>query len=90
MEIFIPSMFHLFLLQHIFFISETNQCSPNPCKNGGTCTDRNGKYECTCTIGFKGLTCEGRAIHTSRSAPSKQLFMFKIVQNLEIYKYAFL
>lgn len=46
----------------LFCLAETNQCSPNPCKNGGTCTERSGKFECTCTIGFKGLTCEGNSV----------------------------
>ena len=39
---------------------EINLCLPNPCKNGATCTERvGGRYECTCPIGYKGITCEG-------------------------------
>ena len=49
--------------QFFFFNnSEVNQCSPSPCKNGGTCSERNNRFECTCTIGFKGVTCEGKLI----------------------------
>ena len=34
-------------------------CVPNPCNNGGSCTDANadGTAECTCTGGFSGDTC---------------------------------
>lgn len=46
-------------IYQLFFIPEVNQCSPSPCKNGGTCSERNNRFECTCTIGFKGVTCEG-------------------------------
>ena len=35
-------------------------CSPNPCKNGGTCADPNddGIPECTCVGGFSGDICD--------------------------------
>lgn len=44
----------------VFLCEEINLCLPNPCKNGATCTERTGgRYECTCPIGYKGVTCEG-------------------------------
>lgn len=47
------------LIKFLFF-AEINLCLPNPCKNGATCTERTGgRYECTCPIGYKGVTCEG-------------------------------
>eukprot|EP00051_Salpingoeca_urceolata_P023612 m.403867 g.403867 ORF g.403867 m.403867 type:complete len:822 (-) comp20123_c1_seq2:123-2588(-) len=39
------------------------ECSPNPCQNGGSCsvpnagTDEYAKYECACTAGYTGPTC---------------------------------
>lgn len=42
------------------FITPTNDddCSPNPCKNGGSCTDLVGGYSCSCPAGYSGITCE--------------------------------
>lgn len=42
----------------MYFLA-VNQCSPNPCKNGGLCVEKGTKYECTCPFGYKGVTCEG-------------------------------
>jgi uncharacterized membrane protein len=34
-------------------------CSPNPCQNGGTCSEANGSYRCDCTgKGYAGTNCE--------------------------------
>ncbi|XP_055502008.1 sushi, nidogen and EGF-like domain-containing protein 1 [Leucoraja erinacea] len=45
--------------------SETNskpddhqECSSNPCKNGGTCVKGMNSYLCDCEAGFKGKYCE--------------------------------
>ena len=43
----------------LFFLEE-NKCHPNPCRNGGICTEADGGYICTCMEGFKGLTCQGQ------------------------------
>jgi formylglycine-generating enzyme required for sulfatase activity len=38
---------------------DSNECDPNPCRNGGSCTEGvPGTYECTCIDGFRGDTCE--------------------------------
>ena len=39
------------------FLSDTNDCYPNPCVNNGTCIDRVHGYNCTCVPGFKGRNC---------------------------------
>ena len=31
-----------------------NDCSPDPCKNGGTCTDLVNDFSCACASGFAG------------------------------------
>ena len=35
------------------------RCYPNPCRNSGTCTALEHGFECTCSIGYKGVHCEG-------------------------------
>ena len=38
-----------------------NPCSPNPCRNGGTCQPNGaGSFMCLCPIGFSGICCEIR------------------------------
>ncbi|XP_074446248.1 sushi, nidogen and EGF-like domain-containing protein 1 isoform X3 [Larus michahellis] len=38
--------------------SEGQNCSTNPCRNGGTCTRDTKSYHCDCRPGFKGRLCE--------------------------------
>ncbi|XP_057264396.1 sushi, nidogen and EGF-like domain-containing protein 1 isoform X3 [Pezoporus wallicus] len=38
--------------------SEGQNCSLNPCRNGGTCTRDVKSYHCSCRPGFKGRLCE--------------------------------
>jgi len=35
---------------------DIDDCSPNRCQNGGTCTDMIGRYQCTCTAGYTGMS----------------------------------
>ncbi|XP_036245730.1 lactadherin isoform X2 [Molothrus aeneus] len=37
-----------------------NECSSQPCKNGGTCLDLDGDYTCKCPSPFLGKTCHSR------------------------------
>uniref|UniRef100_A0A8C3LIA4 Milk fat globule-EGF factor 8 protein n=1 Tax=Chrysolophus pictus TaxID=9089 RepID=A0A8C3LIA4_CHRPC len=37
-----------------------NECSSEPCKNGGTCVDMDGDYACKCPSPFFGKTCHAR------------------------------
>jgi uncharacterized repeat protein (TIGR01451 family) len=37
---------------------DVDNCSPNPCLNGGTCTDGINSFTCTCTPDFTGTLCE--------------------------------
>jgi hypothetical protein len=43
-----------------FFLCPTNidDCDPNPCLNGGTCTNGANNYTCTCAAGFEANNCE--------------------------------
>ncbi|XP_060560086.1 fibropellin-3-like isoform X4 [Ruditapes philippinarum] len=38
--------------------NDINECSSNPCKNGGICKDLVNEYECTCVAGYDGMNCE--------------------------------
>ncbi len=37
--------------------NNTNDCLPNPCKNGGSCIDAINNYTCSCPIGFTDRNC---------------------------------
>jgi len=40
-----------------------NLCSPNPCRNGGTCQPTNsGSFMCICPAGYEGICCEIRKL----------------------------
>ncbi|XP_030844399.1 uncharacterized protein LOC763130 isoform X3 [Strongylocentrotus purpuratus] len=42
---------------------DTDDCTPNPCLNGGGCTDGVNNFTCTCADGYEGNTCDtGEAI----------------------------
>ena len=39
-------------------LTDTDDCTPNPCNFGGNCTDKLNAYECTCWEGTEGESCE--------------------------------
>ncbi len=44
-------------------LKKLNPCSPNPCKNNGTCIQISNFYLCSCNqkAGYLGLNCEKEA-----------------------------
>ena len=44
-----------------FHFPDINDCSPDPCQNGGTCVDLVGSYRCDCKTGYSGTNCETSA-----------------------------
>ena len=41
-------------------ILDLNECASNHCKNGATCVNHGGSYQCICVPGFIGATCDGK------------------------------
>ena len=37
-----------------FCQTEVDECDPDPCQNGATCTDQFNAYECACVLGYTG------------------------------------
>lgn len=44
----------------LLFLPDINDCSKNPCHNGGTCRDLVNDFFCECKNGWKGKTCHSR------------------------------
>lgn len=41
------------------FSVDVNECSTsNPCKNGATCVNNVGGYQCLCVPGYTGIHCD--------------------------------
>jgi hypothetical protein len=36
-----------------------DHCAPNPCLNGGTCSNNASSYTCSCAPGYSGANCDG-------------------------------
>ena len=59
--------FHLYFYYQILFkfisrkcafvFLDIDDCHPNPCQNGGTCTDKPNGYYCKCAAGYTGRNC---------------------------------
>lgn len=41
-----------------FCCLDVNECSSNPCKNGGSCKDGVNQYSCSCMAGYTGHMCQ--------------------------------
>ena len=39
-------------------LTDTDECSSNPCQNGATCDDQTNMYMCNCAAGFEGDHCQ--------------------------------
>ena len=44
----------------LLLFQATNACDPNPCRNGGRCTDVKGQATCSCQPRFEGEKCESK------------------------------
>jgi len=57
----------------VCFTGEGQNCSTNPCRNGGTCARDADSYHCDCRPGFKGWLCELGECHTAARGRSSVL-----------------
>ena len=60
------------------FSSEELQCENEPCENGGTCTEMDKGFVCTCARGFRGKTCQ--------SMTSSRLILINCFRQLRLEK----
>ena len=53
------ALFTLFYLKtlSIFQQPDIDDCNPNPCMNGGMCSDGVNNYTCTCAPGYTDANC---------------------------------
>ncbi len=47
-----------FQMIRVLFISDLNECTPDPCQNGATCVDELFDYRCMCVDGYDGVNCQ--------------------------------
>ena len=46
-----------------YFLSDIDDCIPNPCANGGTCNHQINSYTCTCADTYTGKNCNTRGTY---------------------------
>ena len=49
---------NLYITTQWLLLSDVNDCSDAPCRNGADCFDQLGDYVCVCKSGFQGKNCE--------------------------------
>lgn len=57
---FLPKLYIFF--SKILFIIDGNECSSDPCQNGGSCVDLVNAYECKCAPAYFGPRCQNGTI----------------------------
>uniref|UniRef100_A0A8D2L3Y9 Sushi, nidogen and EGF like domains 1 n=1 Tax=Varanus komodoensis TaxID=61221 RepID=A0A8D2L3Y9_VARKO len=60
----------LYIFVFLFASAEIDECRSDPCKNGGTCKDQPGSFNCHCPEGFIGTQCE-REVDACESNPCR-------------------
>ena len=66
----------------IVFITDINECSSNPCLNGGSCTDQVNGYICKCRPRYAGAQCQTSKKYFWRNIP--WIVLAKVVIHLLI------
>ena len=48
-----------------FYTTDIDDCSVQPCQNGGNCRDEVNDFSCDCVAGYRGKNCSiGKENHT--------------------------
>jgi Notch-like protein len=42
----------------LYSLADIDDCSPDPCQYGATCSDDVDSYTCTCAAGYTGTNCD--------------------------------
>ena len=45
-------------MKFLSYVADIDDCSPNPCQNGGLCADGIDGYTCACVPGYSGTNCQ--------------------------------
>ena len=48
-------------------VVDINECSPNQCNNGGSCTDLVNGFSCSCVAGYNGDDCSNGNDHNQHT-----------------------
>ena len=73
------------LLSHPFYPiyclwnSICTDCSPDPCENGGICSDGVNTFTCACDPGYTGPTCRTGKIIESKQIPYLHFFIKQLL-----------
>lgn len=62
----------------IFDFADFNECMQLPCRNGGTCKNLDGSFECICPEGYTGTLCTG-------GIPSLSVLSFSLFDQSNYY-----
>ncbi|XP_030844962.1 mucin-like protein isoform X1 [Strongylocentrotus purpuratus] len=57
--------------------TDIDDCNPEPCQNGGTCTDGLNSYTCACVLGYTGSMCETEIIYLDYGADIDEQVTFQ-------------
>ena len=47
----------VFMYASPFSVADIDDCSSDPCQNGGECVDQVASYKCNCAHGWQGDVC---------------------------------
>lgn len=61
---------------------DVNECSRNPCQNGGQCVDLLNDFYCNCVDNWKGKTCHSRKFNMRANSLNRH---FALRQKLKIF-----
>ena len=67
------------------FVTDIDDCSPNPCLNGGSCSDGVNSYTCSCVAGYSGNNCQTSKLKFSTLRMKLILQDIVIGINVKIY-----
>ena len=59
------------LYPYLFYITEINECSSNPCLNGATCEDKINAFQCMCVAGYMGNVCQLGKLDDYNTSPNR-------------------